>query len=182
MVSLVRSVFQSTYSIRSATQIRLFSLSNFSYFNPRTPYGVRPRSPFNVVSGVSYFNPRTPYGVRLSEKDYINREEPISIHVLHTECDWIAWDIKMIRQQFQSTYSIRSATHVYFPRPAIQIISIHVLHTECDPLMPLETFISSIFQSTYSIRSATYLITRLSTICMYFNPRTPYGVRHISQG
>ena len=34
-------------------------------FNPRTPYGMRPRTPLQKDFAQCHFNPRTPYGMRL---------------------------------------------------------------------------------------------------------------------
>ena len=57
--------FQSTHPARGATAIKRQVALLWSYFNPRTPRGVRPQD-----YGAGYrggdFNPRTPRGVRLS--------------------------------------------------------------------------------------------------------------------
>ena len=110
------------------------------YFNPRTPYGVRPlivcynnirikfQSTHSIRSAtlISFwktrtlrdFNPRTPYGVRQSFSSFRPSFTP-----------------------FQSTHSIRSATSVF---------------TFWSP--------SSVFQSTHSIRSATATIALIDNI------------------
>ncbi len=129
-------VFQSTHSIRSATFSVSLLGSSLSYFNPRTPYGVR------LVRGCYWpprwdFNPRTPYGVRLLPSLTLAQGALISIHALHTECDVIingfvevfryfnprtpygvrpcAVGLPWYKALFQSTHSIRSATAMCSP-------------------------------------------------------------------
>ena len=58
-------IFQSTHPIRGATWMPLPQPPKGEYFNPRTPYGVRPVAGMALAFGVDNFNPRTPYGVRL---------------------------------------------------------------------------------------------------------------------
>ncbi|PJN65011.1 hypothetical protein PAEAM_06050 [Paenibacillus sp. GM1FR] len=78
--------FQSTHSIRSATAQSKRASCQYWHFNPRTPYGVRLEGRFMA---------------KISMK--------ISIHALHTECDW--------RDGLELVHTG---------------ISIHALHTECD--------------------------------------------------
>ncbi len=126
-----------------------------SYFNPRTPYGVRRKvlvinnaryvefqSTHSIRSATSNtligtfshgnFNPRTPYGVRLGG-----------------DTD------SFFTSLFQSTHSIRSATN------------------------PMEVFMRfyEYFnpRTPYGVRPA--LSAGAATLNMNFNPRTPYGVR-----
>ena len=58
--------FQSTHPARGATARIRSSSSVLSYFNPRTPRGVRLLRLLSLRAP-QYFNPRTPRGVRLSE-------------------------------------------------------------------------------------------------------------------
>ena len=56
-------LFQSTHSLRSATNRQRANLLRFQGFNPRTPCGVRPGEHL-ARAGRPCFNPRTPCGVR----------------------------------------------------------------------------------------------------------------------
>ena len=100
---------------------------------------------------------------------------------------------------FQSTHSLRSATHADKQGVTTQPVSIHALLAECDrSTTALPSFCTS-FQSTHSLRSATFYegaglfayvvsIHALLAECdeirlpgvfpgFGFNPRTPCGVR-----
>ena len=58
------------------------------------------------------------------------------------------------------------------------IISIHAPHEGCDTLYRLLALIQS-FQSTHPTRGATLPVPRILGSSLYFNPRTPRGVRQI---
>ena len=82
--------------------------STQSYFNPRTPCGVRHHG--QCVSSVdAYFNPRTPCGVRLRTASPSCR-----------------------RAKFQSTHPMRGATIAGNRRCPAARISIHAPHAGCD--------------------------------------------------
>ncbi len=106
------------------------TLHHLFYFNPRTPYGVRPGStPYS--SQTAYFNPRTPYGVRRDDHDRpiflrdFNPRTPYGVRLGVTD--------QVVRfAVFQSTHSIRSATDTQCRTGKLRAISIHALHTECD--------------------------------------------------
>ena len=57
--------FQSTLSVRRATQDKKACLSCSFYFNPRSPWGER-RSIIINQPCIGYFNPRSPWGERQS--------------------------------------------------------------------------------------------------------------------
>ena len=57
--------FQSTHPLRDATLHPCLLNCISTNFNPRTPYGMRPKQ-FYRDAVCRYFNPRTPYGMRLS--------------------------------------------------------------------------------------------------------------------
>ena len=104
------ATFQSTHPSRGATRIDSgpsqgckisihapltgcdwscgISCPSRSYFNPRTPHGVRRFSGLNQGRRPTHFNPRTPHGVRHS---------PDTVHPQQVE--------------FQSTHPSRGATH-----------------------------------------------------------------------
>ena len=172
--------------------------SGLSYFNPRTPCGVRPflvdlrlapavisihapRAGCDQTGAVPFcrsdhFNPRTPCGVRLST---ISSGDSL--------------------QLFQSTHPVRGATIQCDIHSVALFISIHAPRAGCDSISvwvgvtpwgfqsthpvrgataiaPRFTPILSAFQSTHPVRGATQLCGAL-VITTDFNPRTPCGVR-----
>ena len=100
---------------------------------------------------------------------------------------------------FQSTHSLRSATHAQQSARSGELVSIHALLAECDFFRVVFTTRVTEFQSTHSLRSATSRTVFASPIppvsihallaeCDMpllkqfgkksgFNPRTPCGVR-----
>ena len=99
-------------------------------FNPRTPCGGRPIAcTTSCESG--RFNPRTPCGVRRPPPQAASTSTP-----------------------FQSTHSLRSATHPLGDELTRCAVSIHALLAECDKMT-----------SSPGLASCS------------FNPRTPCGVR-----
>ena len=145
--------FQSTHPLRDATWHMCNNNWIFLYFNPRTPYGMRPkkthnprwsgyfnpRTPYgmrrNWVGGSCdswwHFNPRTPYGMRLCSC------QPQILHILFQSTHPLRDATKVNRLQlsislFQSTHPLRDATlHRHgCNRPAD--ISIHAPLTGCD--------------------------------------------------
>ena len=197
-MGVVNNEFQSTHSLRSATDPYRF-LSTYDRF--QSTHSLRSAtiiSPVLVFSRTS-FNPRTPCGVRLALLAPLSGGLPVSIHALLAECDSPSSDnqgdkksfnprtpcgvrllcgkSKKERKRFQSTHSLRSAT----PASAAGVCS------------------RFRFQSTHSLRSATYVWCRdLSPLLVSihallaecdivsqgiqdkingFNPRTPCGVR-----
>ena len=105
-----------------------------SYFNPRTPIGVR-RHTIPQPRWSSYFNPRTPIGVRRNLRQDVQIIVDISIHAPRLGCDEERLMVRILLLVFQSTHPDWGAT----------------------------------------IGPSTALDARL-----YFNPRTPIGVRHLS--
>ena len=79
----------------------------------------------------------------------------ISIHALHTKCDWISWLESRPLQNFnpRTSYEVRRIRTTNSTN--VRLISIHALHTKCD----VQTFENQL-------------------PCDYFNPRTSYEVRH----
>ena len=124
------------------------------------------------------FNPRTPCGVRPIPAWRHPALHSVSIHALLAECD--QWTMATSRRptsfnprtpcgvrlrgsiclsvefQFQSTHSLRSATHDRRLGDVNYLVSIHALLAECD-------------------KSSTGTTLRNNS----FNPRTPCGVRHL---
>ena len=103
-----------------------------SYFNPRTPCGVRhvrrriafighnisihaPRvgcdkSRRRADGGAGYFNPRTPCGVRRPGLHGADRNDRISIHAPRVGCDGHGVRRASWRRKFQSTHPVWGAT------------------------------------------------------------------------
>ncbi len=102
--------FQSTHPMRGATTSMDTTRFEWTYFNPRTPCGVRLRRSLNHRSK-AYFNPRTPCGVRRFATWLAASTARISIHAPHAGCD-----VKHTKQtyqkleRFQSTHPMRGAT------------------------------------------------------------------------
>ena len=150
------------------------------YFNPRTPCGVRPAvgavpykhrcrfqsthpvrgatlaRPVNVLHGLN-FNPRTPCGVRpvhgpgpFDGTQDFNPRTPCGVRRFFTSK--LSSTIR-----FQSTHPVRGAT------------------------MSQATYSSARqFQSTHPVRGATTSPWPTARWSIYFNPRTPCGVRRQS--
>ena len=196
--------FQSTHSMRSATQLPVRIRPSSPHFNPRTPCGVRPsyaslefpvlpdfnpRTPCGVRPGCrvyirwsgSHFNPRTPCGVRrlLSTVGcavlYFNPRTPcgvrqlyhlndmhaecISIHALHAECDVGGWrGVERLGRISIHALHAECDVRAWAERGEERKgISIHALHAECDNRYKVSTIVIKSFQSTHSMRSATHI-------------------------
>ena len=79
-----------------------------------------------------YFNPRTPYGMRPGEELYWAIVLPISIHAPLTGCDRACYTKMHSLFPFQSTHPLRDATYHRFERVSKCLISIHAPLTGCD--------------------------------------------------
>ena len=190
--------FQSTHPMRGATNIPISCICIISYFNPRTPCGVRrrtnwqhyrmtdfnPRTPCGVrllgsprtSTSRTNFNPRTPCGVRPNVSQDLIVTLAISIHAPHAGCDL---------HRRPGTPAL-SAISIHAPHagcdtgrrtpPKIQSISIHAPHAGCDTIC----FSCYCNQEDFNPRTPCgvrlYITLSASLIC-YFNPRTPCGVR-----
>ena len=169
-------LFQSTHSLRSATNRRKTTSYLFSSFNPRTPCGVRQYLDNPGPEDIQF---QSTHSLRSATKVFrpVGGKNPVSIHALLAECDgniltWCSWT-----NGFQSTHSLRSATIMRVATFLFMRVSIHALLAECDKLSssasaPINCFnprtpcgvrravpsgqsSSMKFQSTHSLRSAT---------------------------
>ena len=148
-----------------------------SYFNPRTPCGVR-LPLLTYCTGSPNFNPRTPCGVRLRndlDKQTNNAfqsthplrgatctgaqpasEACISIHAPLAGCDQTTTQPPRGERPFQSTHPLRGATRILLSRLVVlKFQSTHPLRgaTVCN------SFVASAavsFQSTHPLRGATH--------------------------
>ena len=102
------------------------------HFNPRSPWGERPKVPSTPSLALSYFNPRPPRGGRPGHSFDHFRVVQISIHALREEGDLrfnFRWSMLA---KFQSTPSARRATcPAALPQHHLPI-SIHALREESD--------------------------------------------------
>ena len=103
----------------------------------------------------NHFNPRTPCGVRRQRRERDHVQSPISIHAPRVGCDARSAAISGNTSSFQSTHPVWDAT-----------INGSALVASY-----------SLFQSTHPVWGATAGCTGLPGLEMYFNPRTPCGVR-----
>ena len=154
MLAPVSMPFQSTHPARGATGLAAVVNPDGSYFNPRTPRGVRLTHSFSSDGSSGFqskhpargatcsyckhgpingdFNPRTPRGVRRATTDQGMTPRTISIHAPREGCDgWL----------------LRSSVG------------------------------SALFQSTHPARGATASAVVIKFPVCHFNPHTPRGVR-----
>ena len=86
MDSVKIGLFQSTHSLRSATNVMLYFQCSHHGFNPRTPCGVR-----QMWQRDKWYELQVSIHALLAECDPFNYEElfpePVSIHALLAECD-----------------------------------------------------------------------------------------------
>ena len=130
-------------------------INAFTNFNPRAPYGARPQELFGICLQTN-FNPRAPYGARLDPKYIKDMYHAISIHAPHTGRDetdgkWLWGGLSI----FQSTRPIRGATTFTLSIQLTGNISIHAPHTGRDCRTVSILCCLTLFQSTRPIRGAT---------------------------
>ena len=82
--------------------------------------------------------------------------------------------------RFQSTHPARGATPANCRKTHPCCISIHAPRKGCDFTLLSPQKITFGFQSTHPARGATSVESRTKTRRMYFNPRTPQGVRRLA--
>ncbi len=126
-----------------------------SYFNPRTPCGVRLAKSVYCRCNQLYFNPRTPCGVRLQLVEL-----------------WLS-----APNSFQSTHPMRGATYIAVTVGGSDDISIHAPHAGCDLDAEEMTRVTDIsIHAPHAGCDKTTAPAGTHTLC-HFNPRTPCGVR-----
>ena len=140
LAQLSRPEFQSTHPLRGATDDSSYFRRNRTYFNPRTPCGVRPPRLGCSQEGC-HFNPRTPCGVR---------RLTVSCQLSSTS-------------RFQSTHPLRGATALpCWPASPWEHFN---PRTPCGVRLPGEHMAhpGRKFQSTHPLRGATKLQMELHT-------------------
>ena len=102
----------------------------------------------------------------------------ISIHAPLTGCDGLTfWAVcQQVNFNPRTPYGMRRSTQA--KNQLYSWISIHAPLTGCDVRSTLIVWPISIFQSTHPLRDATCTFISIKSSGMYFNPRTPYGMRH----
>ena len=214
-------IFQSTHPLRGATTLNLLSrrvvtisihapLAGcdptawprpgwISYFNPRTPCGVRLLVGEAVIIGLvisihaplagcdhfedrfspdrCHFNPRTPCGVRPALVTVLSAMTGISIHAPLAGCDAGAGGRTRATRYFNPRTPCGVRPAPCGAPPMANPISIHAPLAGCDP--PRQPWIMSRarFQSTHPLRGATGPVVQHRRVEVDFNPRTPCGVR-----
>ena len=102
----------------------------------------------------------------------------ISIHAPLTGCDGLRDDSRFKLKLFQSTHPLRDATlnsHIILVEMKFQ--STHPLRDATGN--GFKSMFGALFQSTHPLRDAT--VTSVKEVYEHgnFNPRTPYGMRHV---
>ena len=190
--------FQSTHSLRSATTQAASLARSPKSFNPRTPCGVRQINAYGHKSILRFQSTHSLRSATIGSRRKTATDK-VSIHALLAECDRSIVSANRTRDSFnprtpcgvrqlkplqkgnktmfQSTHSLRSATHILKGGGNVPYVSIHALLAECDspeiiirgkrqgfnprtpcgvrPTIPIGIVIEGLFQSTHSLRSAT---------------------------
>ena len=127
------------------------------YFNPRSPRGLRPKPVSVCHQGYSHFNPRSPRGLRLADRrkcfrtnQDFNPRSPRGLRQFNSSP-------RSVPLPFQSTQPKRAATsETQGNGMGGFYISIHAAQEGCD-----------------------YHLSSTPTLAIYFNPRSPRGLRLI---
>ena len=123
--------FQSTHPMRGATPVSSSPPVSSSDFNPRTPCGVRPPSPWHRAPCAIFQSTHPLRGA--TKYDFSATAEPmISIHAPLTGCDWKGCDMRYDILGFQSTHPLRGATGTKSIKGNTPKISIHAPLAGCD--------------------------------------------------
>ena len=84
---------------------------------------------------------------------------------------------------FISIHALREESDLneLFDGDTTYVISIHALREESDSWVMCSIYVFCLaFQSTLSVRRATYCLPPPRAIEVYFNPRSPWGERHLT--
>ena len=124
------------------------------------------------------FNPRTPCGVRQTDVGHPIQFRRISIHAPLAGCDRPARRNRQSCAHFnpRTPCGVRPSRSCSRPSTTATFQSTHPLRG-ATALHQREIVIAFPFQSTHPLRGATLGGYRLILPILYFNPRTPCGVR-----
>ena len=179
MPAPLNCIFQSTHPVRGATYFLLFLCSSRAFQSTHPVRGATR----------TLFLPPPPLA--------------ISIHAPRAGCDGMCVRFPETVTGFQSTHPVRGATIELLLTYKSKYISIHAPRAGCDALHVLHDERAPTFQSTHPVRGATSVLgkylhpivfqsthpvrgaTRSASAgfgkWLYFNPRTPCGVRRVVQ-
>ena len=191
--------FQSTHPVWGATPPPCHRLRTSSRFQSTHPVWGATWAPLptRYPRYISIHAPRVGCDliVRPSEFSHL-----ISIHAPRVGCDSSLFSPSSSGIGFQSTHPVWGATSIFFIRHADNQefqsthpvwgatphgpgaappgpISIHAPRVGCDGFSPGVSWRRKEFQSTHPVWGATLHHGQLKGECVYFNPRTPCGVR-----
>ena len=191
--------FQSTHPLRGATPTGYSCCICLSYFNPRTPCGVRRtyiapsllleisiHAPLAGCDGafiknhalIDKFQSTHPLRGATNRPGAAKPRIAISIHAPLAGCDTATLTWQRSYEQFQSTHPLRGATDAAGGPTAKtrRFQSTHPLRGATQVLR-LTELLSLVFQSTHPLRGATTRSWNTALFMVNFNPRTPCGVR-----
>ena len=152
------------------------------YFNPRTPYGMRPHqrlgnrwqllfqsthplrdatAMYATVVMMQIFQSTHPLRDATKQDIYWTAFKSISIHAPLTGCDERLEAYNDDVLIFQSTHPLRDATLSDSVENYTYLISIHAPLTGCDAFLPQVIQILYSFQSTHPLRDATECIPHI---------------------
>ena len=129
----------------------------------------------NLLS-VVYFNPRSPWGERPKKSLFGVSTSTFQSTLSVRRATWFE-ELDQFAGEFQSTLSVRRATHTAYRLHKLVCISIHALREESDVKSADNLYSMIIFQSTLSVRRATRFNSQKRRKNQDFNPRSPWGER-----
>ena len=150
---IIKLPFQSTRPIRGATCNMIFCARASTDFNPRAPYGARPK-PLSATRLPPTFQSTRPIRGATRTNQHTTVEKEISIHAPHTGRDAELAPLSPGTSEFQSTRPIRGATQ-----------------TGCLRRSSMSNFNP---RAPYGARRVPSVF-RAGPV--NFNPRAPYGAR-----
>ena len=154
-INFAKILFQSTLSVRRATQHHFKAYPMFINFNPRSPWGERLYLILKCLKKIQ-----------------------ISIHALREESDPKQIIKCITKPSFQSTLSVRRATQK-MQKKFNSISNFNPRSPWGERQEKLKNLYMLIleFQSTLSVRRATFSFSCFWWNATYFNPRSPWGER-----
>ena len=169
--------FQSTHPLRGATLVQSSPVCPFRIFQSTHPLRGATVCDCQRRSPLRNFNPRTPCGVRLWRHRSFSSKRLISIHAPLAGCDLESSTIEKTSIYFNPRTPCGVRRLALLLQAQTQNISIHAPLAGCDARTASTGLSTLPFQSTHPLRGATTTCTKRRRDRLYFNPRTPCGVR-----
>ena len=173
---VVTTRFQSTRPIRGATPWFCRLVPSALYFNPRAPYGARPKR-YRTNYHPHNISIHAPHTGRDPAQKHKRRGPQISIHAPHTGRDYSIFCLCCCFGYFNPRAPYGARHNRFAHNMFSNNISIHAPHTGRDILSGVLAIWLLRFQSTRPIRGATRESKNDSYRAKNFNPRAPYGAR-----